>query len=89
MIGRSYYIGGQQRTVIGVMGPDFRFPRDGVTLWITAVIRPEDIATGPVRDGAGRADAARRDACPTSSASWLRWRSGCPSGSAGRRRTPT
>ena len=36
VIGRSYYIGGQQRTVIGVMGPDFRFPRDGVTLWITA-----------------------------------------------------
>ena len=36
VIGRSYYIGGEQRTVIGVMGPDFRFPRDGVTLWITA-----------------------------------------------------
>ena len=45
VIGRSYYIGGEMRTVIGVMGPDFRFPRDGVTLWITAVVRPEDIAT--------------------------------------------
>ena len=43
VIGRSYYIGGEQRTVIGVMGPDFRFPRDGVTLWTTAVIRPEDV----------------------------------------------
>ncbi|HET9725654.1 MAG TPA: ABC transporter permease [Gemmatimonadales bacterium] len=46
VIGRSYYIGGSQRTVVGVMGPDFRFPRDGVTLWITAVIRPEDITPG-------------------------------------------
>ena len=64
VIGRSYYIGGQQRTVIGVMGPEFRFPRDGVTLWITAIIRPEDIVPGPVRDGAGRAAASRRDGMP-------------------------
>jgi predicted permease len=28
------------------MGPEFRFPRDGVTLWITAVIRPEEIEPG-------------------------------------------
>ncbi|HUF35045.1 MAG TPA: ABC transporter permease [Gemmatimonadales bacterium] len=46
VIGRSYYIAGSERTVIGVMGPDFRFPVDGVTLWITAVIRPEDIEPG-------------------------------------------
>ncbi len=46
VIGRSYYIGGSERTVIGVMGPDFRFPRDGVTLWVTANIRPEDIVPG-------------------------------------------
>ena len=46
VIGRSYYIGGSERTVIGVMGPAFRFPRDDVTLWITGVIRPEDIEPG-------------------------------------------
>jgi predicted permease len=46
VIGRSYSIGGQERTVVGVMGPEFRFPRDDVTLWITAVIRPEDIEPG-------------------------------------------
>jgi predicted permease len=46
VIGRSYYIGGQDRTVIGVMGPDVRFPRDDVTLWITAMLRPEDIEPG-------------------------------------------
>jgi putative ABC transport system permease protein len=46
VIGRSYYIAGRERTVVGVMGPDFRFPRDGVTLWITAVLHPEDIVPG-------------------------------------------
>jgi putative ABC transport system permease protein len=46
VIGRSYYIGGSDRTVIGVMGPDFRFPVDGATLWITAVIRPEEVELG-------------------------------------------
>jgi predicted permease len=46
VIGRSYYIGGQERTVVGVMGPEFTFPRDGVTLWITDVLRPEDIEPG-------------------------------------------
>ena len=46
VIGRSYYIAGQQRTVVGVMGPGFTFPRDDVTLWVTAVMRPEDIRPG-------------------------------------------
>ena len=46
VIGRSYYIAGQDRTVIGVMGPEFRFPVDGATLWFTDVIRPEDIEVG-------------------------------------------
>lgn len=46
VIGRSYYIGGKERTVVGVMGPKFRFPVDGATLWITAVLRSEDIEPG-------------------------------------------
>jgi putative ABC transport system permease protein len=46
VIGRSYYIAGEDRTVIGVMGPEFRFPVDGVTLWITAVVRPEEVEPG-------------------------------------------
>jgi putative ABC transport system permease protein len=46
VIGRSYYIAGSDRTVVGVMGPDFRFPVDGATLWITENIRPEDIEAG-------------------------------------------
>ena len=51
VIGRSYYIGGDQRTVIGVMAPEMRFPRDDVTLWITAVFRPEDVEPGDFRMG--------------------------------------
>ena len=46
VIGRSYYIGGKDRTVVGVMGPEFRFPVDGVTLWITDVVHQEDIEPG-------------------------------------------
>jgi predicted permease len=46
VIGRSFYIAGKQRTVIGVMGPAFKFPVDGALLWITAPIRPEEIVPG-------------------------------------------
>ena len=46
VVGRSYYIARSMRTVIGVMGPDFRFPRDDVVLWIPANIRTEDIVPG-------------------------------------------
>src|SRR5688572_3494962 len=34
VLGRSYMIAGQVRTVIGVMPPDFDFPREDITLWI-------------------------------------------------------
>jgi predicted permease len=46
VIGRSYYMAGRERTVVGVMPPDFRFPVDGALLWITDVIQPEDIEPG-------------------------------------------
>jgi predicted permease len=46
VIGRAYYVAGKQRTVVGVMGPRFKFPVDGAVLWITAPIRPEEIKPG-------------------------------------------
>ncbi len=46
MIDKSYYIGGQQRTVIGVMGPDFHFPHDRVLLWIPNIVSIENIVVG-------------------------------------------
>jgi len=33
ILGRSYYFGRQMRTVIGVMGPEFRFPDERVAFW--------------------------------------------------------
>ena len=46
VIGRSYFIAGTQRTVIGVMGPDFWFPTDEVLLWIPRVVRDENVRVG-------------------------------------------
>jgi putative ABC transport system permease protein len=46
VIGRSYEMSGASRTVIGVMGPDFKFPNDETMLWISGEIRAEGIQTG-------------------------------------------
>jgi len=46
VIGRSYEMAGAQRTVIGVMGPDFKFPVEGTMLWIPQVYRAADVSTG-------------------------------------------
>jgi predicted permease len=46
VIGRSYEMAGGNRTVIGVMGPDFWFPRDDLMLWIPQVVRAEGIVPG-------------------------------------------
>ena len=41
VIGRSFEASGQKRTVIGVMGPDFRFPDSRTSIWIRAAIADE------------------------------------------------
>lgn len=46
VVGRTYSISGASRTIIGVMGPEFRFPDDGTLLWISSEIRPEGITPG-------------------------------------------
>ncbi len=43
VIGRSYEAADESRTVIGVMGPDFRFPREEVMLWISYTMLPSQI----------------------------------------------
>jgi putative ABC transport system permease protein len=45
VIGRSYYMSGRMRTVVGIMGPAFKFPDDATLLWIASEIRPSDIET--------------------------------------------
>ncbi len=46
VIGRTVFAGGDDRTIIGVMGPDFWFPNDEVLLWIPRVVNPERIVPG-------------------------------------------
>jgi predicted permease len=40
VLGRSYEMAGARREIIGVMGPEFRFPFDGTLLWISNEISP-------------------------------------------------
>ena len=46
VLGQSYEMVGSQRTVIGVMGPEFQFPSDDVAAWVPFVVRPEQIVPG-------------------------------------------
>jgi predicted permease len=46
VLGRAYHIAGTERTIIGVMGPDFWFNSDQVLVWIPYVVRPERITPG-------------------------------------------
>ena len=46
IIGKAVEAGGTSRTVVAVMGPEFRFPIDGTLLWISSDIRPEGITPG-------------------------------------------
>jgi predicted permease len=46
VIGQSHFMGGGTRTIVGVMGPDFRFPTDGTLLWITTDIRESSVQLG-------------------------------------------
>jgi predicted permease len=46
VIGRAYSIAGDSRTVVGVMGPEFKFPNDETMLWISSEIRAEGLQPG-------------------------------------------
>lgn len=46
ILGRTYHAAGEERTIIGVMGPEFWFPQDGTLLWIPQALRAEDIEPG-------------------------------------------
>jgi hypothetical protein len=46
VVGQSVYAGGGDRTIIGVMGPDFWFERDDVLVWVPSVIGSRNLAVG-------------------------------------------
>jgi putative ABC transport system permease protein len=46
VIGKSYFMGNSNRTIVGVMPPDFRLPSDGTLLWLSATIPPAGFPLG-------------------------------------------
>lgn len=46
VIGRSYWFARQMRTVIGIMGPEFRFPDERVAFWVPWPITAAQAAAG-------------------------------------------
>jgi predicted permease len=46
VLGRSYEFAGGTREIIGVMGPEFRFPTDAVVAWVPTEFEAEDLAPG-------------------------------------------
>jgi predicted permease len=46
ILGKSVNVFGEDRPIIGVMGPKFWFPNDGTLLWIPRVVRVEGLQTG-------------------------------------------
>jgi putative ABC transport system permease protein len=39
VLGRTFDISGSQRTVVGVMGPEFRFPQENTAVWIHDLVK--------------------------------------------------
>jgi len=46
VLGRSYYFASRTRTIIGVMGPEFRFPDERVAFWVPLPIRAAQVTPG-------------------------------------------
>jgi putative ABC transport system permease protein len=46
VIGKTYIIDGTPREIIGVLGPEFRFPHEGVVAWVPMDIRLDRIDPG-------------------------------------------
>ncbi|MQA92057.1 MAG: hypothetical protein GEU90_17835 [Gemmatimonas sp.] len=46
VVGRSYYFARETRTVIGVMGPEFRFPDERVAFWVPLVVNAAEVSAG-------------------------------------------
>lgn len=46
VIGRSYFISGEMRQVIGVMPPEFQFPSENTMLWVAGSIQLDQVRPG-------------------------------------------
>ena len=46
VLNKSFSVSGENREVVGIMGPEFRFPIDGTMVWISGRIQPQDVTPG-------------------------------------------
>ncbi len=46
VVGKTYFISGEMRQVIGVMPPEFSFPTEETLLWVAGEVRPAEIRPG-------------------------------------------
>ena len=46
VVGKTYFIAGEMRQVIGVMPPAFSFPSEETLLWVAGEVRPAEIRPG-------------------------------------------
>jgi predicted permease len=46
IVGKTYFISGEMREVIGVMPPEFNFPSEQTLLWVSGEVRPADVRPG-------------------------------------------
>ena len=87
VVGRTYFVAGEKRTVIGVMRPEFRFPNDGALLWLPIRSRPRGwcrAVSATAWSGGWPRGPTLRPWPPSSPP----WHAGCRSASAARRATP-
>jgi putative ABC transport system permease protein len=46
VVGKTYFISGEMRQVIGVMPPEFTFPTEETLLWVAGEVRPSEVRPG-------------------------------------------
>ena len=46
VVGKTYFVSGEMREVIGVMPPEFSFPSEETLLWVAGEVRPSEIRPG-------------------------------------------
>lgn len=50
VIGRTYFVSGAMRQIIGIMPPEFRFPNDDTQLWVAGEIQLDQVNPGSIGD---------------------------------------
>ncbi len=45
LVGRTITLDGLQRTVVGIVPPDFRFPNEDAAVWVPAAFSPDELAS--------------------------------------------